>query len=97
MQWGINRSSFIALSYCNPALVYGIHIVWSLLSNAEVFVSLMQCIWQEQKNQCFEDSERKIMNLNLLFFKTLLDWMSIVESHSISSIYDLMDACNLCS
>ena len=37
------------------------------------------------------------MNLNLLFFKTLLDWMSIVESHSISSIYDLMDACNLCS
>ena len=32
------------------------------------------------------------MNLNLLFFKTLLDWMSIVESHSISSIYDLMDA-----
>ena len=45
---------------------------------------------------CFEDSERSIAELKLLFFKTLLDWISIIGSHSISSVYDLMDACNLC-
>ena len=44
----------------------------------------------------FEDFETTVISLKFLFFKTLLDWMSIVESHSISSIYDLMDACNLC-
>ena len=38
-----------------------------------------------------------VIDLKLLFFKTLLDWMSSVESHTISSIYDLMDAFNLCS
>ena len=38
-----------------------------------------------------------VIDLKLLFFKTLWDWMSRVESHTISSIYDLMDAFNLCS
>ena len=57
---------------------------------------LMLCIWRERNNRCFEDSERTIANLELFFFKTLLDWMSIIESHSISSVYDLMDACNFC-
>ena len=38
-----------------------------------------------------------VIDLKLLFFKTLWDWMSSVESHTISSIYDLMDAFNLCS
>ena len=49
-----------------------------------------------ENNQCFEDSERAIADLKLLFFKTLLDWMSIIGSHSIFSVYDLMDTCNLC-
>ena len=58
---------------------------------------LMWCIWLEQNNWCFEDSERTVIDLKLLFFKTLLYWMSVVENHSISSNYDLMDACNLFS
>ena len=58
---------------------------------------LMWCIWWKRNNQCFEDFEMTIADLKLLFFfKTLLDWMSIIGSHSIFSIYDLMDACNLC-
>ena len=57
---------------------------------------LMRCIWPERNNRYFENSERTIANLKLFFFKTLLDWMSIIGSHSISSVYDLMDACNLC-
>ena len=31
-----------------------------------------------------------------VFFKTLSDWMSIIGSHYIFLVYDLMDACNLC-
>ena len=56
---------------------------------------LMWCIWQERNNRCFEDSERTIANLKLFIFKTLSDWMSLIGSHSIFSVYDLMDACNL--
>ena len=57
---------------------------------------MMWCIWRERNNWCFADFKRTIANLKLFFFKTLSDWMSIIGSHSISSIYDLMDACNLC-
>ena len=57
---------------------------------------LMWCIWRERNSRCFEDSERTIANSKLLFFKTLSDWMSIIGSHPIASVYDLMDACNLC-
>ena len=56
---------------------------------------LMWCIWQERNNRCFEDSKRTIANLKLFIFKTLSDWMSLIGSHSIFSVYDLMDACNL--
>ena len=37
-----------------------------------------------------------VPNLKLLFFKMLSDWMLVVGSHSIFSVLDLMDACNLC-
>ena len=57
---------------------------------------LMWCIWRERNNRRFEDSERTIVDLKLFFFKTLSDWMSIIGNHSISSVYVLMDACNLC-
>ena len=57
---------------------------------------LMWCIWRERNNRCFEDFERTIADLKLFFFKTLLDWMSIIGSHSIFLVYYLMDACNLC-
>ena len=57
---------------------------------------LMWCIWRERNNRCFEDYERTIVGLKLFFFKTLSDWMSIIGTHSLSSVYDLMDACNLC-
>ena len=58
---------------------------------------LMWCIWSERNNQCFEDSERTVADLKLLFFRMLTDWMSIVTSYSIFSIHDLMDVCNLCT
>ena len=66
-------------------------VIWMAVSHC-----LMWSIWRERNSQCFEDSERTIADLKLLFFKTLLDWMSIIGSHSIFLVYDLMDACNLC-
>ena len=57
---------------------------------------LMWCIWRERNNRFFEDSERTIADLKLFFFKALSDWMFIIGIHSISLVYDLMDACNLC-
>ena len=44
---------------------------------------LMRCICRERNNQI---SKRKIPDLKLFFFKTLLDWLSLVDNHS----------CNLC-
>ena len=55
-------------------------VIWMAIPHC-----LMRCIWLET-----------ITDLKLFFFKTLSDWMSIIESHSISSVYDLIDACNLC-
>ena len=54
-------------------------VIWMAIPHC-----LMWCIWLET-----------ITDLKLFFFKTLSDWMSIIESHSISSVYDLIDACNL--
>ena len=40
--------------------------------------------------------KKTIADLKLFFFITLSDWMSIIGSHSIFSVYYLMDAYNLC-
>ena len=34
--------------------------------------------------------------LKLIFFRTLLDWMSNLHSLSLSSVIDVIDSCNLC-
>ena len=34
---------------------------------------LMWCIWKERNSRCFEDIERSMPNLKLLFFRTLFD------------------------
>ena len=34
---------------------------------------LMWCIWKERNSRCFEDKERSMPDLKLLFFRTLLD------------------------
>ena len=67
-------------------------VIWLAASHC-----LMWCIWQERNYQSFEDFERSIAHLKSFFFKTLSEWMSIVGSHSVSSIYDLMDDYNLCA
>ena len=38
-----------------------------------------------------------MLDLKLLFFRTLLDWFSVWGNHPFSSISDLLDFCNVCS
>ena len=53
----------------------------------------MWCIWNERNNRCFEDSERAMPDIKLLFFRTLLEWFSMWRNHSFS-LLDLLDFCN---
>ena len=48
-------------------------VIWKAISHC-----LMWHIWREQNDQSFEDSERTLPDLKLFFFKTLLDWKSVV-------------------
>ena len=57
---------------------------------------LMWCIWQRGITDVFKTLKKTIADLKLFFFITLSDWMSIIGSHSIFSVYYLMDAYNLC-
>ena len=56
---------------------------------------LMWCIWKERNSRCFEDNERSVPDLKLLFFRTLLDWFSVWRHQPFSSILDLLDLCNV--
>ena len=38
---------------------------------------LMWCIWKERNSRCFEDIERSMPDLKLLFLRTLFDWFSV--------------------
>ena len=57
---------------------------------------LMWCLWRERNNRTFKDTKRTMLDLKLIFFRTLLDWISVLRSLSLWSINDLIDLCNLC-
>ena len=54
---------------------------------------LMWCIWKERNCRCFEDNERSMPDLKLLFLRTLFDWFSVWRNQPFS-ILDLLDFCN---
>ena len=66
-------------------------VIWKIVPPC-----LMWCIWKERNNRCFEDSERAIPDIKLLFFRTLLEWFSVWRNHSFS-LLDLLDFCNFSS
>ena len=55
---------------------------------------LMWCLWRERNSRCFEDNEISIPELKLFFFRTLLDWLSILQNQSFSSFLDFLDPCH---
>ena len=62
------RASDLANLWCLPFLVYRNSAIWMVVPHC-----LMWCIWRERNNWHFEDLEKKVLDLKLIFFKTLLD------------------------
>ena len=70
---------------------FGCHrngVIWKV-----VLLCLMWCFWKERNSRCFEDTERAMPELKLLFIRTFLDWFSVWRNHPFS-ILDLLDFCN---
>ena len=92
------------VSWVMPSSVVGLLACWQghfgRLRNGVIWKivppCLMWCIWKERNNRCFEDSERAIPDIKLLFFRTLLEWFSVWRNHSFS-LLDLLDLCNFSS
>ena len=67
--------------------------------NGDLWMVVPHCllwyIWKERNSRCFEDIERSMPDIKLLFFKTLLVWFSVWRNHLFSSILDLLDFCNV--
>ena len=56
---------------------------------------LMWCLWRERNKWSFEDTKRTMPDLKLIFFWTLLDWMSVLHSLSLCFVIDLINSCKL--
>ena len=56
---------------------------------------LLLCLWQECNGRSFEDCERSIVELKLLFFRTLLDWVIVKGFVSCNSLHQFLDFCSL--
>ena len=52
---------------------------------------LMWCIWKERNSRCFEDNDCSMLDLKLLFFRTLI---YVWRNQPFSSILDLLGLCN---
>ena len=66
--------------------------IWSIVPHC-----LMWCLWRERNSRCFENIERSILDLNLLFFRNLLDWLVAMQNQSFPSFIDFLDSSNFCT
>jgi hypothetical protein len=66
---------------------------WSLVVWKFVPHCLMWYIWRERNDWHFEDRERTILELKLLFFQTLFEWVVGLGICSIHSLVELIDLC----
>jgi hypothetical protein len=63
-------------------------VVWRMVPHC-----VMWCLWRERNARHFEDCERSIVDLKMLFFQTLYEWVFSLGLFSINSIMDLIDHC----
>jgi hypothetical protein len=62
--------------------------VWRMVPHC-----VMCCLWRERNARHFEDCERSVADLKLLFFQTLYEWVYSLGLFSINSTMDLIDHC----
>ena len=95
--------SLFGVCWVMPMFVVGVFACWQGRSsrhhNGDIWkvvpLCLIGCIWKERNSRSFEDIERSMPDLKLLFFQTLLDWFSVWRNQPFSSILDLLDFCNV--
>ena len=58
---------------------------------------LMWCLWRKRNARLFEDSERNVMEIRMLFLRTLYEWMMTTDLFSFSNLLDFIDECNFCA
>jgi hypothetical protein len=52
---------------------------------------LMWCIWRERNDRSFEECERSVLNLKMLFLKTLAEWVSVLGCFLCSDFIEFLD------
>ena len=52
---------------------------------------LMCLLWRERNSRAFEDLESHFVELKMLL-RTLFHWMAALSSHSLHSVFDLIDS-----
>jgi hypothetical protein len=56
---------------------------------------LMWCLWRERNARTFEDCERNVLELKLVFFRTLFDWMTTTGLLSFLSFLEFFYHCSI--
>lgn len=54
-------------------------VIWRVVPHC-----VMWCLWQERNSRHFEDCERTIPELKLLFLHTLYEWVASIGLFSLS-------------
>uniref|UniRef100_A0A7N2KTR2 Reverse transcriptase zinc-binding domain-containing protein n=1 Tax=Quercus lobata TaxID=97700 RepID=A0A7N2KTR2_QUELO len=74
----IMPSSVVGLFACWQGHFGRLHngVIWKVVP-----LCLMWCIWKERNSRCFEDSERAMPDLKLLFIRTLLECWAYGSQH----------------
>ena len=65
-------------------------VVWRAVPHC-----VMWCLWREQNAPHFEDCEKTIPVLKLLFFQNLYDWVVGLGLFSLHYLEELIDLCTL--
>jgi hypothetical protein len=65
-------------------------VVWRTVPHC-----VMWCLWREWNAHHFEDCEKTIPALKLLFFQTLYHWVVVLGLFSLHSLEVLIDPCTL--
>ena len=96
-EFGSIGSNLYYAAHCFGAVTVFARQLWSS-SNWLYLVliphCLLWCLWRERISRCFEDIERSIPDLKLLFFRTLRDWLFALQNQSFPSFIDFLDSCN---
>ena len=63
-------------------------VIWEAVPHC-----LLWCVWREQNDRCFEGRGCHMLDLKVLFLRTLLDWMVATRLFFVSTTLDLLDLC----